>query len=211
MYFPVGWPKRVGLALPGEVACIRHICCDAVKILVAAVGDDFLGIWYANPLIPIAYFRRSEDSLRQYGSNQLIVWKPDSRQLAVLSAAGSLLLYQLDFDANGSGILLQVDPPAASLKRDSAELFIKENIPRLSLRELCSVTLGSVITTVCCISLSELLLATQSCELLRLQWAQLEQAEHEMQVPALAAIKLRDIPFTSSSRRSRAPPGMFPH
>ncbi|KAH8239810.1 hypothetical protein KR032_008058 [Drosophila birchii] len=195
MYFPVGWPKRVGLALPGEGACIRHICCDAVKILVAAVGDDFLGIWYANPLIPIAYFRRSEDSLRQYGSNQLIVWKPDSRQLAVLSAAGALLLYQLDFDANGSGILLQIDPPAASLKRDSAELFIKENIPRLSLRELCSVTLGSVITTVCCISLSELLLATQSCELLRLQWAQLELAENELEVPALAAIKLRDIPF----------------
>ncbi|XP_037719251.1 guanine nucleotide exchange factor subunit Rich [Drosophila subpulchrella] len=195
MYFPVGWPKRVGLALPGESASIRHICCDAVKILVAAVGDDFLGIWYANPLIPIAYFRRTEDSLRQYGGNQLIVWKPDSRQLALLTASGALLLYQLDFDANGSGILLQVDPPAASLKRDSAELFIKENIPRLSVRELCSVTLGSVITTVCCISLSELLLATQSCELLRLQWTQLEHAENDLELPALAAIKLRDIPF----------------
>jgi len=77
----------------------------------------------------IAYFRRTEDSLRQYGANQLIVWKPDSRQLALLTASGSLLLYQLDFEANGMGILQQIDPPAASLKRDSAELFIKENIP----------------------------------------------------------------------------------
>ncbi|XP_043646646.1 guanine nucleotide exchange factor subunit Rich [Drosophila teissieri] len=195
MYYPVGWPKRVDLAMPGESASIRHIGCDAVKILVAAVGDDFLGIWYANPLIPIAYFRRTEESLRQYGANQLIVWKPDSRQLALLTASGALLLYQLDFDANGSGILQQVDPPAASLKRDSAELFIKENIPRLSLRELCSVTLGSVITTVCCISLSELLLATQSCELLRLQWTELEHAENDLELPALSAIKLRDIPF----------------
>ncbi|XP_039489642.2 guanine nucleotide exchange factor subunit Rich [Drosophila santomea] len=195
MYYPVGWPKRVGLAMPGESASIRHIGCDAVKILVAAVGDDFLGIWYANPLIPIAYFRRTENSLRQYGANQQIVWKPDSRQLALLTASGALLLYQLDFDANGSGILQQVDPPAASLKRDSAELFIKENIPRLSLRELCSVTLGSVITTVCCISLSELLLATQSCELLRLQWTELEHAENDLELPALSAIKLRDIPF----------------
>ncbi|KAH8274238.1 hypothetical protein KR026_000892 [Drosophila bipectinata] len=195
MYFPVGWPKRVSLALPGESASIRHICCDAVKILVAAVGDDFLGIWYASPLIPIAYFRRSADSLQQYGPSQLVVWKPDSRQLVILTAAGALLLYQLDFDANGSGILQQVDPPAASLKRDSAELFIKENIPRLSLREVCSVTLGSVITAVCCISLSELLLATQSCELLRLQWAQLELADNEIQLPALSAIQLREIPF----------------
>ncbi|EDV41297.1 uncharacterized protein Dana_GF23489, isoform C [Drosophila ananassae] len=195
MYFPVGWPKRVSLALPGESARIQHVCCDAVKILVAAVGDDFLGIWYASPLIPIAYFRRSADSLQQYGPSQLVVWKPDSRQLVLLTAAGALLLYQLDFDANGSGILQQVDPPAASLKRDSAELFIKENIPRLSLREVCSVTLGSVITAVCCISLSELLLATQSCELLRVQWAQLELAENEIQLPALSAIQLREIPF----------------
>ncbi|XP_034482673.1 guanine nucleotide exchange factor subunit Rich [Drosophila innubila] len=193
MYFPLGWPKRVSLALPGESAHIRHICCDAVKILVAAVGSDFVGIWYANPLLPIAYYRRSVESLQQYGGNHLIIWKPDSRQLAVLTDTGSLLLYQLDFDANGSGILMQVDPPAMSLKRDSAELFIKENIPRLSLREVCCVTLDAVISTVCCISLSELLLATETCELLRVQWSQLELGAEELQ--PLAVIKLRDIPF----------------
>ncbi|EDW72606.1 uncharacterized protein Dwil_GK17088 [Drosophila willistoni] len=197
MYFPVGWPKRVSLALPGETANIRHICCDAVKILVAAVGDDFLGIWYANPLIPISYYQRTEQSLTEYGKNQLIIWKPDSRQVAILTHKGALLLYQLDYEENGNGILMQVDPPAASLKRDSAELFIKENIPRLSLRELCSVSLGSIISTVCCISLSELLLATHSCELLRLQWSQLEinASEGELELPALSSIKLRDIPF----------------
>ncbi|KAL7731758.1 hypothetical protein ACLKA6_016696 [Drosophila palustris] len=193
MYFPLGWPKRVSLALPGESAHIRHICCDAVKILVAAVGSDFLGIWYANPLLPIAYYRRSVESVQQHGGNHLIIWKPDSRQLAVLTDAGSLLLYQLDFDANGSGILMQVDPPALSLKRDSAELFIKENIPRLSLREVRCVTLDAVISTVCCISLSELLLATETCELLRVQWSQLELGAENLQ--PLAVIKLRDIPF----------------
>ncbi|KAH8270063.1 hypothetical protein KR018_003459 [Drosophila ironensis] len=195
MYFPVGWPKRVSLGLPGERSSIRHLSCDAVKILVAAVGDSFLGIWYASPLIPIAYFQRSERSLREYGPGQVVVWKPDSRQLALLTEAGALLLYQLDFDANGSSILMQVDPPTASLRRDSAELFIKENIPRLSLRELCTISLGPPITAVCCISLSELLLATGSCELLRVQWAQLEQAEGGKELSALAAITLRDIPF----------------
>ncbi|XP_030573202.1 guanine nucleotide exchange factor subunit Rich [Drosophila novamexicana] len=193
MYFPLGWPKRVSLALPGEATHIRHISCDAVKILVAAVDSDILGIWYANPLLPIAYYRRSAESLQEFGSNQLIIWKPDSRQLAVLTDAGALLLYQLDFDANGSGILMQVDPPALSLKRDSAELFIKENIPRLSLREVRCLKLDAVISTVCCISLSELLLATETCELLRLQWSQLEMVTEELK--PLAVIKLRDIPF----------------
>ncbi|TDG51262.1 hypothetical protein AWZ03_002349 [Drosophila navojoa] len=193
MYFPLGWPKRVCLALPGETTHINHISCDGVKILVAAVGSDFLGIWYANPLLPIAYYRRTVESLQEFGKNQLIIWKPDSRQLAVLTDAGALLLYQLDFDANGSGILMQVDPPALSLKRDSAELFIKENIPRLSLREVRCLKLDVVISTVCCISLSELLLATESCELLRLQWSQLETVSEDLK--PLAVIKLRDIPF----------------
>ncbi|XP_060654520.1 guanine nucleotide exchange factor subunit Rich [Drosophila nasuta] len=208
MYFPLGWPKRVSLALPGESSHIRHISCDAVKILVAAIGADFLGIWYANPLLPIAYYRRSAESLEQFGGNQLIIWKPDSRQLAVLTEAGSLLLYQLDFDANGNGILMQVDPPAVSLKRDSAELFIKENIPRLSLREVCCFTLDTVISTVCCISLSELLLATETCELLRVQWTQLENATEEQLTP-LAVIKLRDIPFYVQQQQQQQQPAKY--
>lgn len=195
MYFPIGWPKSVNLAVPGESNNIKHICFDAVKILLAAVGSNILGIWYANPLVPIVYYRRSVESLVSYGDNKLVVWKPDSRQLIVLTTGGVLLLYQVDFDATGNGIFLQMDPPSTSLKRDSAELFIKENIPKLSLKEVCTVQLSSVATTVCCISLTELLVATEHCELLRLQWSDLGSDEIGNTTSVASAINLRQIQF----------------
>lgn len=52
MYFPIGWPKLVDTAIigagagPATTTTIRQICCDRVKILLAVLSDDFLGIWY---------------------------------------------------------------------------------------------------------------------------------------------------------------------
>lgn len=195
MYFPIGWPKAVNLALPGESNIIKHICFDAVKILLAAIGKDFLGVWYANPLVPIVYYQRSVESVVSYGENKFVIWKPDSRQLVVLTTGGVLILYQVDFDANGNGIFQQVDPPTHSLKRDSAELFIKENIPKLSLKEVCLIQLSSTVTTICCISLTELLVATERCELMRIQWSELESDEFGSSESIASAINLRQIQF----------------
>ncbi|XP_054731695.1 guanine nucleotide exchange factor subunit Rich [Anastrepha obliqua] len=199
MYFTVGWPRVLNLDFPGEKSSINHICCDAVKILVAAVGDDFVGIWYANPLIPITFYRRDEDSIAQVGKNKVIIWKPDSRQLAILTNLGVIILYHIEFDAHGSGILTQIDPPTSSLRRDSAELFIKENVPKLSLREQCNIKLDAPITTICCISLTELLLATNQCDLIRVQWTDLDAdivgESGEKALALHSSVNLRDIPF----------------
>lgn len=199
MYFTVGWPKVLSLDFPGENSSINHICCDAVKILVAAIGDNFIGIWYANPLIPIVFYRRNEESIAQVGTNKTIIWKPDSRQLAILTSLGVLILYHIEFDADGNGILAQIDPPTSNLKRDSAELFIKENIPKLSLREQSSIKLDAPITTICCISLTELLIATDQCDLLRVQWTDLDAdtvgESGELALALHASINLRNIPF----------------
>lgn len=199
MYFTVGWPRVLGLEFPGEKSSINHICCDAVKILVAAIGDNFIGIWYASPLIPITFYRRGADSIAQLGTNKLIIWKPDSRQLAILTNMGVLILYHIEFDADGSGILTQIDPPTSSLRRDSAELFIKENVPKLNIREECSIKLDSAITTICCISLTELLFATDQCDLVRVQWSDLDAnvvgETGEKSLALHATINLRNIPF----------------
>ncbi|XP_036325468.1 guanine nucleotide exchange factor subunit Rich [Rhagoletis pomonella] len=199
MYFTVGWPRVLSLNFPGEESSINHICCDAVKILVAAIGDNFIGIWYANPIIPIAFYRRSEESISQVGTNKVITWKPDSRQLAILTNSGVIILYHIEFYSEESGILTQIDPPSSSLRRDSAELFIKENVPKLSLREQCNVKLDAPITTICCVSLTELLLATDQCDLIRVQWTDLNAdivgESGERALALHSSINLRNIPF----------------
>ncbi|XP_067612874.1 guanine nucleotide exchange factor subunit Rich [Eurosta solidaginis] len=199
MYFTVGWPKVLSLSFPCEKSSINHICCDAVKILIAAVGDNFIGIWYANPLIPITFYRRGAESIAQVGKNKLIVWKPDSRQLAILTNLGVLILYQIEFQGDGSGTLTQIDPPLSSLKRVSAELFLKENVPKLSLHEQCTIKLDAPMTTICCISLTELLIATDQCDLLRVQWSDLDAGmigeSGEKALPLYSSINLGNIPF----------------
>lgn len=223
MYFPIGWPRSVNLSLPidyinngsststeydthkpltSKFIPILQINFDAVKLLLAAIGFGFLGIWYARPLIPIVYYRRTQKSIDLYGGNRDIIWKPDSRQLLILTEKGILLLYRIDcvsgFNANrkksnqgsygeyqnssassnrnhenANNVFIQIDSFDMHLRRDSAELFIKENIPQLSLYEQHIIQFYAPITTVCCISLTELLMANVNCELIRMEWSQL--------------------------------------
>lgn len=204
MYFPVGWPKAINLSLnPEEHTNIRHIACDAVKILIAAIGESFLGIWYANPLIPITFHQRTDECIEQHGHNRLIVWKPDSSKLAVVTDFGHLLFYKIEVDGNNAGVLSQVDSPLSTLKRDSAELFIKEVIPRLYLKEICTIAMDSVITTFCCVSLAEIVVTTANCEFVRTQWDDFEGSQ--------VTVDLRSIPFyinQNSNLKSLPPIGI---
>lgn len=62
-----------------------------------------------------------------------IEWKPDSSRLVVVTAEGHLLFYDVNVKSDQKGLYVQTDSPHAYLRRDSAELFIKETIPPLYL------------------------------------------------------------------------------
>lgn len=108
------------------------------------------------PCVPIVFHRRSPESLEKLGTNLLVEWKPDSSMIviAVISSIlqyllhlfkctlslifrqtseGHLLFYDLGVIAEQKGLYIQTDSPHANLRRDSAELFIKEIIPPLHL------------------------------------------------------------------------------
>lgn len=86
------------------------------------------------PCVPIVFSRRSSDSLLKHGENVLVQWRPDSSMLVIATSDSYLLFYRLsDNSPEGRGLYEQRDSPITSLKRDSAELFIKEVIPSLIL------------------------------------------------------------------------------
>lgn len=49
------------------------------------------------------------------------------------TSEGHLLFYSLEVPSDQKGVYIQTDSPHANLKRDSAELFIKETIPPLQI------------------------------------------------------------------------------
>lgn len=114
-------------------------------------------IIYLQPCVPIVISKRATESISKHGTNSVVEWKPDSNMLVVAvsqiieklhfqiyskfkfscfsfqTTEGTLLLYILSVVDTPKGIYNQIDPPSKNLCRDSAELFLKETIPSLSL------------------------------------------------------------------------------
>lgn len=113
-------------------------------------------IMYLQPCVPIVISKRTTESILKHGTNSVVEWKPDSNMLVVAvsqitenlhfqiysklifriilqTTEGTLLLYILSVVDTPKGIYNHIDPPSKNLCRDSAELFLKETIPSLSL------------------------------------------------------------------------------
>ncbi|PSN48149.1 hypothetical protein C0J52_08719 [Blattella germanica] len=140
MYFPVGWPKV--LNIPDLYNCkLRQVVCNRDKILFAILTDDCLYIWFCKPCVPIVLHRRTYSSIEEFGTNNLVEWRPDSSMLVVSTYDGYLLFYKLGVIAQQKGLYEQ--------------------------DQIISVT-GSITNMVCI--RDELMLATARGTVLRYRW-----------------------------------------
>ncbi|XP_046389380.1 guanine nucleotide exchange factor subunit Rich [Ischnura elegans] len=206
MYFPIGWPKVINVPQLG-LSSIRQVVCNRDKLLLAILTDDSLSIWYCKPCVPIVLYRRSQESVDDVGMNELVEWRPDSSMLVVATSVGHLLFYHLSRDkgiAKKNGLYEQKDSPRQSLRRDSAELFIQEAIPALSLTSgKVSVGVGGGgVTSLVCIR-DELMVATTRGTVLRYGWDGHLHRDH--------CLDLRRIPFCNDQQVSKAIPILEPN
>lgn len=197
MYFAIGWPKQLDTSSFGDQA-IRQICCDRVKILFAVLTDDTLAIWYSKPCVPIVSSRRCQQSLLLRGPNQIVEWKPDSNALVVATTDGTLLVYRVSVDDADRSIYNQIDPPSQNLKRDSAELFVKEAIPSLQLQLVVEKPLFVPVTCLTCVNVNQMMIATRSEKILRIRWDGEEERDF--------SLDLKRIPFSINQQVSYAVP-----
>lgn len=154
MYYPIGWPKL----LDSQKSPIK-LTCDKVKILFAVLHDRSICIWLCKPCVPITYHERSDKCIAENGTNVFVEWKVDSSKLCIAvshlpiwkcwwpgcfclfgihifpqTSDGALIIYEVQVDDDSAGgLYTQSDSPFNYLRRDSAELFIKETIPSLKL------------------------------------------------------------------------------
>ncbi|XP_076267797.1 guanine nucleotide exchange factor subunit Rich isoform X2 [Rhynchophorus ferrugineus] len=198
MYFPIGWPKVVQVPDSGQ-SSLKQIKCNRDRILVAILTDDVLAIWFCKPCVPIVFHRRTEQSLSKFGTNVSAEWKPDSSKIVIATSEGHLLFYTLNVISNQKGLYIQTDSPHANLRRDSAELFIKETIPPLSL-EITEESLvwDGKITGIVCITMSEIMLSTTESHVLRYRWDGTQNRDY--------TLDLRRIPFCINQQVSKAIP-----
>ncbi|KOB76301.1 Uncharacterized protein OBRU01_05986 [Operophtera brumata] len=188
MYFPIGWPK-VLKPLGADNQIIRQIVSNRDKILFASLTDDSLTVWFCKPTVPIVFHRRNEESLERLGLNVGVEWKPDSSMLCISTSEGHLILYHVESQSENTAYQ-QYDPPTASLRRDSAELFVKE------FKEV--LVWDGHITRMCCISGTEILVCTTRSHLLRYRWDGTQNRDY--------CLDLGRIPFSINQQVSKAEP-----
>ncbi|KAJ2948608.1 hypothetical protein O0L34_g7862 [Tuta absoluta] len=197
MYFPIGWPK-VLKNLGADNQIIKQIVSNRDKILFAALSDDCLTVWFCKPTVPIVYHKRSSESLQRLGINVGVEWKPDSSMICIATSEGHLILYNVEA-RNEQTAYHQYDPPTASLRRDSAELFVKEVIPSLCITLFKEVLVwDGTITRMCCISGTEILVCTTRAHLLRYRWDGSQNRDY--------CLDLGRIPFSLNQQVSKAEP-----
>ncbi|XP_058057117.1 guanine nucleotide exchange factor subunit Rich isoform X1 [Anopheles bellator] len=199
MYFSIGWPRVLNSEPHG---IIRKVVCDRVKILFAVLADDAVAIWYSKPCVPITNRSRNSKCIAKYGTNSNVEWKPDSSMLLVVtggtSQGGTLFMYTLIVNDTPKGVYNQNDSPFTNLRRDSAELFLKEIIPCLKLSLTYRVCLYVPICCVSCINVTQIMIATQEGRVVRLNWEGIEERDY--------ALDLKRIPFSINQQVSYAVP-----
>ncbi|XP_050445282.1 guanine nucleotide exchange factor subunit Rich isoform X3 [Cataglyphis hispanica] len=147
-----------------EPSEINAVVCNRDKILFAVLTTDALTIWYCKPCVPIVFSRRSAVSLQKHDSSP-----------------------------EGRGLYEQRDSPVTSLKRDSAELFIKEVIPSLVLSIEKSAWIDGGISSLVCIR-DELMVATKTSHVVRHKWDGTMNRDY--------SLDLRRIPFSIDQQLS---------
>ncbi|KAK9874059.1 hypothetical protein WA026_002414 [Henosepilachna vigintioctopunctata] len=198
MYFPTGWPKVVKLPDLGQYN-LTHLTCNRDRVLFSILTGDSLGIWFCKPCVPIVYHRRTSKSLEKFGTNVMVEWKPDSSMIVIVTSEGHLLFYKLGVISDQKGLYVQTDSPQANLRRDSAELFIKEIIPPIFL-ELCNEVFvwNGKITGISCITMTEFMISTSEGYVLRYRWDGSQYRDYNLD--------LRRIPFCINQQVSKAIP-----
>ncbi|KAI8420286.1 hypothetical protein MSG28_008819 [Choristoneura fumiferana] len=196
MYFPIGWPKV--LKNLGADHQIIQIVSNRDKILFASLSDDSLMVWFCKPSVIVVHHKRSADSLQRLGVNVGVEWKPDSSMICISTSEGHLILYNVEVVSDQTAYQ-QYDPPTASLRRDSAELFVKEVIPSLKIKLFKEVLVwDGQITRMCCISGTEILVCTTRSHLLRYRWDGTQNRDY--------CLDLGRIPFSINQQVSKAEP-----
>ncbi|KAL7028647.1 hypothetical protein ACKWTF_005937 [Chironomus riparius] len=195
MYYSVGWPKL----LDTQQKAPLKLSVDKVKILFAILYEKSISIWLISPSVPITYHRRSDKCIQENGTNAIVEWKVDSSKIVVATNDGALIIYdvQVNDDTTG-GLYTQNDSPFNYLRRDSAELFIKETIPSLKLNLSIIVKLYCNITSISCVNVAQMMVATDKLSILRINWEGAEERDY--------SLDLRRIPFSINQQVHYAVP-----
>ncbi|XP_074022510.1 guanine nucleotide exchange factor subunit RIC1 isoform X2 [Numenius arquata] len=94
MYFLSGWPKRLLCPLESLEQPL-HIQTDPQRTFFAVLSPSQLSIWYCRPSVLIVSYKELSKAASQFGPYKQAEWRPDSTMIAVSTANGYILFFEI--------------------------------------------------------------------------------------------------------------------
>ncbi|KAM8984710.1 guanine nucleotide exchange factor subunit RIC1 isoform 2-T2 [Ara ararauna] len=94
MYFLSGWPKRLLCPLESLEQPL-HIQTDPQRAFFAVLSPSQLSVWYCRPSVLIVSYKELSKAASQFGPYKQAEWRPDSTMIAVSTANGYILFFEI--------------------------------------------------------------------------------------------------------------------
>nr|XP_006627063.1 PREDICTED: RAB6A-GEF complex partner protein 1 isoform X1 [Lepisosteus oculatus] len=198
MYFLTGWPRRLLCPLRSEEEPF-HIQPSSQRFYFSVLSQTQLSIWFSRPSVLIVSYIESERAASQFGSYQRAEWKPDDTMIAVATANGYILLFEVVGNGEDKYLYEPVYPKGSPRVKVTPGYKEEQCAPALSLEMKRPVDLEAPITSFQSMQ-EDLVVATADGLLHILHWEGVTNGRK--------AINLCTIPFSVDLQSSRGGPSL---
>ncbi|XP_026559515.1 RAB6A-GEF complex partner protein 1 [Pseudonaja textilis] len=192
MYFLSGWPKRLLYPIEAQEPPLG-IQADPQRTLFAVLSPSQLSIWYNRPSVLIVSYKETLKAVLQFGHYDQTEWKPDSTTIAVSTANGYILFFNL-LSARDKYLYEPVYPKGSPHLKGTPYYKEEQCAPSLNLEKKQVLDLQAAITSLQSM-LEDLIIATADGLLHLIHWDGLTNGRK--------AINLCTVPFSVDLHSSR--------
>ncbi|KAM6468313.1 guanine nucleotide exchange factor subunit RIC1 isoform 2-T2 [Liasis olivaceus] len=192
MYFLSGWPKRLLCPIEAQEPPLG-IQADPQRTLFAVLSPSQLSIWYNRPSVLIVSYEETLKAVSQFGHYDQAEWRPDSIMIAVSTANGYILFFNL-LSARDKYLYEPVYPKGSPHLKGTPHYKEEQCIPSLNLEKKQVLDLQAPITSLQSM-LEDLIVATADGLLHLIHW--------DGMMNGRKAINLCTVPFSVDLHSSR--------
>uniref|UniRef100_A0A7N6BZ10 Protein RIC1 homolog n=1 Tax=Anabas testudineus TaxID=64144 RepID=A0A7N6BZ10_ANATE len=199
MYFLTGWPRRLLCPLRSEEEPF-HIQPSSQRFYFAVLSETQLSVWFSRPSVLIVSYIESAKAAAQFGFYQKAEWKPDDSMIAVATAKGYILLFDVLGGGDDKYLYEPVYPKGSTRVKVTPGYKEEQCAPALSLEMKKPVDLEAPITSLQSLQ-EDLLVCTADGYLHVLHWDGLGSNGRK-------TICLTTIPFSLDLQSARSGPSL---
>ncbi|XP_061874453.1 guanine nucleotide exchange factor subunit RIC1 isoform X2 [Colius striatus] len=192
MYFLSGWPKRLLCPLESLEQPL-HIQTDPQRAFFAVLSPSQLSVWYCRPSVLIVSYKELSKAASQFGPYKQAEWRPDSTMIAVSTANGYILFFEIP-SARDKYLYEPVYPKGSPHLKGTPHYKEEQCAPSLNLEMKKVLDLQASITSLQSM-LEDLLVATADGFLHLVHWDGMTNGRR--------AINLCTVPFSLDLQSSR--------